>query len=625
MNIGTCTLVKEPDMEPRLFAPLAALLIMVCSLAAGAQQAQEGEPTPPRLSLIEGSASFWRPGAEDWAPGRLNTPLAPGDALYTGERSNFELQIGVRAFVRAAERTQLSLINQGAGFVQFKITSGLASFDLRTLPARYTVELDTPNAVFILDRTGYYRIKVAGDVTRFITRRGGRGTITTTGGSQSISPSEEIVVRGAVAPSVETYVAPEIDSWDRWNYARTEHEAEAMSARYIPSGVYGADTLDDYGNWREVPNYGAVWVPDGMAPDWVPYSTGSWIWDPSFGWTWVDEAPWGWAPYHYGRWIFIDDFWAWAPGPALVRPVYAPALVAFFSLGRGGVFIGTSAVSWVALGWGEPVIPWWGRPGFVGRPWWGGWGGPHVVNNVVINRTAIVNANDISFQNIRVRDAVVAVPADRFGRVRTTRDARIPVVRPAELAPIRGALPVKPAPVSLVAGGDGAAVHPPASVFATPVVAIRPFHENKVPPRVEGFKAKPVIAEPQPRIVSTSKRQAPQAELPRPPFGQESGPERPRPAPLPRFEEMNPIAPGKIQERGVAVSPPPRTVVPRVDAEHANPRELRRNEVVPVPREANPKQENRLHEAPPSESRALPGRPANRMLPREPEKMEKSR
>ena len=40
--------------------------------------------TPPRLSYSEGAVSFFRPGAQDWAPAQINTPLAPGDELYTG-------------------------------------------------------------------------------------------------------------------------------------------------------------------------------------------------------------------------------------------------------------------------------------------------------------------------------------------------------------------------------------------------------------------------------------------------------------------------------------------------------------------------------------------------------------
>ena len=103
-----------------------------------------------------------------------------------------------------------------------------------------------------------------------------------------------------------------------------------MSARYVSSDVYGARDLDRYGSWRVVPNYGSVWVPAGVATTWAPYTTGSWILDPYYGWTWVDTAPWGWAPYHYGRWVYVNGFWAWAPGPVVVRPAYAPALVAFY-------------------------------------------------------------------------------------------------------------------------------------------------------------------------------------------------------------------------------------------------------------------------------------------------------
>ena len=32
---------------------------------------QEAGPTPPRLSFVDGEVSFWRPGAEDWAPAQI--------------------------------------------------------------------------------------------------------------------------------------------------------------------------------------------------------------------------------------------------------------------------------------------------------------------------------------------------------------------------------------------------------------------------------------------------------------------------------------------------------------------------------------------------------------------------
>ena len=84
---------------------LAAVLVAVVCLLAGAPaaRADEAEPggvTPPRLSYLDGPVSFWRPGAEDWAPAEPNMALAPGDELHTGHAGNAELQVGPRAFVR---------------------------------------------------------------------------------------------------------------------------------------------------------------------------------------------------------------------------------------------------------------------------------------------------------------------------------------------------------------------------------------------------------------------------------------------------------------------------------------------------------------------------------------------
>ena len=68
---------------------LAALLaVSPVALGADAPPPPPGaEITPPRLSFVDGSVSFRRPGAEDWVPARVNTPLAEGDALYAGSRA----------------------------------------------------------------------------------------------------------------------------------------------------------------------------------------------------------------------------------------------------------------------------------------------------------------------------------------------------------------------------------------------------------------------------------------------------------------------------------------------------------------------------------------------------------
>ena len=74
------------------------------------------------------------------------------------------------------------------------------------------------------------------------------------------------------------------------------------------------DNLSPYGTWIDYPGYGNVWNPriDG---DFRPYATnGSWIYS-SEGWTWASDYPWGWAPFHYGRWLYDDNYgWLWIPG-----------------------------------------------------------------------------------------------------------------------------------------------------------------------------------------------------------------------------------------------------------------------------------------------------------------------
>ncbi|HXH84815.1 MAG TPA: DUF6600 domain-containing protein, partial [Candidatus Tectomicrobia bacterium] len=446
-----------------LFALFLSMAHVPATLAA-----EHDEPighTPPRLSYIHGEVSFWRPGADDWAPAQLNTPLAPGDELYTAHEGNLELQVGGRAFVRAWGDTQLGLANQEPDYVQVKVTAGYVAADLRAVDPGRTVELATPHAAVTIEHPGYYRVDVSPERTAVTVRRGGRATVTPGGGQRTpVASGETLVLEGTDPVNLQRTAAADLDVWDRWNYARTDEVLNAASAQYVSPDVYGAHELDRHGSWRTVPAYGAVWVPAGVPVGWAPYTTGRWIWDPYYGWTWVDTAPWGWAPYHYGRWVYLDGYWAWAPGPRVVRAVYAPALVAFFGVGGVRVSVGVPFVSWVALGWGEPCVPWWGPPRFVGRPWWGGWGGPRIVNNVVVSKTTVVNVNQITvYRNASVRNAVVAVRGDRFGRA-PVHEARVRDIDTRRLEPVRGHLPVKPEPASFVPR-SGRGIRPPERVL----------------------------------------------------------------------------------------------------------------------------------------------------------------
>ena len=494
----------------RTLRVLLAVLAASASIGASATAAQPARSvgvTPPRLSFIDGEVSYWRPGAEDWAPAQINTALAAGDSLYAGNGGNVEIEIGSRAYVRAGSGTELGVESLETGYLQLRVPSGHAAVDLRRLPDGQEIEVDTPNGAFLIDHTGYYRVDVDDRTTRFSARRGGLARVVPAGGDEvEVGSSQQVVVSGTENATIARVAPSGDDAWDRWNADRTAALGEQpRSAQYVPPDVAGVDDLDRYGEWRDTPKYGNVWVPRDVSADWAPYSTGRWVWDGYYGWTWVDDSPWGWAPYHYGRWCWNDGYWGWAPGPIAVRPVYAPALVAFFGGPNVGVSVsvGTPFVSWVALGWGEPVVPWWGPRGFVGRPYWGGWGGPRVVNNVVINNTTIVNVNSINrYDNFRNQRAVIGTAGDRFGRGQVEH-IRVDPDRVRNLRPVRGELGVRPVRESLVPRA-GRGERPPESIQNRRVTATRAPQDPARQPRAAGLVPPDSRRQPAPRIVAPS-------------------------------------------------------------------------------------------------------------------------
>ncbi len=509
---------------------LAVALVLTTGVPARAEEPDTTSIMPPRLSYLDGPVSFWRPGADQWTAAQLNTALAPGDQLYTGHRGTVELQVGSRAFVRAWGDTELAIVDQASGSLRLKIDDGHVVADVRTLDAGGIIHVETPGATFTLDRAGYYRLDVTPQATSLTTRRDGQARTTR-----------------VEAGGTQTGPAPALDAWDQWNQARTDELLHAASVRYVGEGVYGVRDLDEFGDWRVLPTYGAVWVPRGAPAGWAPYTTGRWVWDPRFGWTWVDTAVWGWAPFHHGRWIYLDGVWAWAPGPLVARPVYAPALVAFFQTPGVRLTVTSPFVSWVALGWGEPVVPWWGRPGFVGRPAWIGWGGPRVVNNVVVTRTTIVQASDIRvYRNVKVNRAVVAVAPERFGRARV-EDVRVTAIDPRRLEPVRGPLRVVPEPA--------ARTDPPAQTPRTPdVERARPADGPRPVPRSQTpARPSPPRNDATPRAPQTSSDGAPTA------------PRDSAPAAAPRQEPRSRPESSAVESPRRSIEPPRPDMPPRAD------------------------------------------------------------
>ena len=304
------------------------------------------------------------------------------------------------------------------------------SLDLRTVKTGTTIELDTPHAAFTIENAGYYRVEVGDQNTSFTTRRGGRASVTPANGeSAAVASSEQVVVSGeraAAARDLRRARARRVGSLELHAHRPAARRGRARATCPTASTASTISTTTATGAWcrRTAPSGCRAWPPAGRRT--APARGSS---DPYYGWTWVDAAPWGWAPFHYGRWVRVGGYWGWAPGPLVARPYYAPALVAFFDVPSVtfGVSFGHAATSWVALGWGEPCSRGGARAAGAATPHWVGWGGPRVVNNVVINNTTIVNVNEVNdWSNADHHGAVVGVSRDQFGRGRIQHAALRP-------------------------------------------------------------------------------------------------------------------------------------------------------------------------------------------------------
>jgi hypothetical protein len=230
------------------------------------------------------------------------------------------------------QTTSLSVVNLTDDLAQFSLTAGSLNVHIRYLGPNENFEVDTPYVSLMLLRPGDYRIIADGEnnVTTLVVRAGDVEVTAGKSGAFNVRNGQMARLSGLDDVQQEISGAPPLDAFDGWTRDRDAREDRAtISARYVPREMIGYEDLDANGRWVNIPPYGMVWQPTTVAVGWAPYHNGHWAWVSPWGWTWIDDMPWGFAPFHYGRWAFSANAWVWVPGAVAVRPVYSPALVAF--------------------------------------------------------------------------------------------------------------------------------------------------------------------------------------------------------------------------------------------------------------------------------------------------------
>ncbi len=315
---------------------------------------QPDRPDPPsrvgRLARTEGGVSYRLPEQEQWAPAQVNLPVTTGSALWTEPGGLALLQLGPhRVGLDQASALEIQRLDDDA--LQAVLSQGSVYLRLRRLNPGEQPRIVTPRGDVVLAAAGRYLVEAGAEdrPTRVVVYEGraqlaleGQPPVTVTAGKAAVITGMPPTARYEAAGQPTRFVA-----WVQGQEPRVQPPPAVLD-------MTGAEDLGNYGRWQTSPEYGTIWVPQ-VAAGWAPYRDGRWTWVDPWGWTWVDDAPWGFAPFHYGRWVQAGPSWAWVPAPygagygPPVRPVYAPALVAFFATaGRLG---------WLPLGPREAFFP----------------------------------------------------------------------------------------------------------------------------------------------------------------------------------------------------------------------------------------------------------------------------
>ncbi len=324
-----------------------AITLLLCTSAWG------NVADPPErvaaVTCVDGDVSLRTEGAPHSDQAVLNWPVARGDRVDTGAHARAELSLGIAA-LHLDERTHLIVQELERGTSEVRLTSGTLNVQLRTQAGVEAFKVQIPNSEIWLLEPGSYRITAADSGTSSIAVKTGKARVNTglatyeqqAGESAQIANDRTVTIGSALAST----------AFDEWALARQRGFTGAQATQHVAPGVAGYEALDAYGRWHWERDYGMVWEPARVAESWAPYRFGRWLWKAPWGWTWVDDAPWGFAPSHYGRWVHLRDRWEWLPGPRQIPAVYAPALVAWEPPSNE-----PNVIAWYPLGPGEPFVP----------------------------------------------------------------------------------------------------------------------------------------------------------------------------------------------------------------------------------------------------------------------------
>ena len=399
----------------------AALLAAGLGLATLAAHAEDDPPgRVGRLADAKGQVWFLEAGQGEWQSAVNNRPITTADRIATDSNSHVELQIG-STIVRLDQGSDLEVNRLDDDRIELTLHDGAASVRVREPEVAREFQMTMAEGRFQPRSAGLYRFDHD--------ERGSKAGVTQ-GELDFESNDSQLALRPGqraelwIDPSDNrthyNWATPANDSFEQWVRSDDSRDERYAAQRPVSREMTGADDLDRNGQWSTHPEYGQVWYPTTVVAGWAPYRYGHWAWVRPWGWTWVDDAPWGFAPFHYGRWVSWHGRWCWAPGTYVRRPVYAPAMVAWVGGSNFNVSVrigGGQPVGWVPLAPREQYYPTYRYS-------------PTYIKQVNITHVTVINqvrpSRPVMYRNSNVSGGVTVVSSD----VLTRRQAVHAAARP---------------------------------------------------------------------------------------------------------------------------------------------------------------------------------------------------
>lgn len=276
-----------------------------------------------RVAAISGAAQLWDAQDRQWIPLQPNRLVTEGDRLRSEAQARVEIQVGTLALWMGPSSdvdvlrldTQAALLRLNQGHLVARVRTSEWASSLQVLTGELVAQPLAP---------GLYRVDrdtVSGGRSAAATLRG-LLSVNAVDARLQLAGGQRLEVMGSQAGGGLRNTVLLSDAFATWVQARDQMPDDPVSAAAAPwREVTGLETLERYGRWERHPDEGWIWSPHAVRPGWEPFREGRWVWAYPWGWTWLDDAPWGFAPSHFGRWIYWNSRWVWAPGAARIRPL----------------------------------------------------------------------------------------------------------------------------------------------------------------------------------------------------------------------------------------------------------------------------------------------------------------